>query len=424
MTDKIASPDAEGHSHVFLGAGHERNERKTWVVIGLCSVMMLVEIVGGSLFGSLALVADGLHMSTHAAALLIAAMAYTYARRRVSDPRFAFGTGKFGDLAAFTSAIVLAMIALLIGYEAAARLIQPIPIDFDQAIPIAVVGLLVNIASAWILSGSDSHAHSHGHHAHHSDARLIETAHGTVALEIFEDGVPPRFRISFDNVGGAERRANVGAVSVETVRPDGQRQVFTLTDCGSYLEGVDPIPEPHEFTAIICFANASDSQSYRADFVERARHGGGTQGAAHHDNNMRAAFVHVAADAAVSVLAIIGLSAGRLFGWIWMDPIMGLVGAVVIASWSYGLVRAAGGILLDMTPDDRMAGDLRRSVEVDGDRLIDFHLWRLEPGHFGTIMSIVTEQARGPDFYRARLSRFPNLSHVTIEVRSPSLQAD
>src|SRR5271155_2641836 len=147
------------HDHVFLGKGHEGSERKTWAVIWLCGTMMIAEIAGGLLFGSIALVADGLHMSTHAGALLLAALAYRYARQHATDPRFSFGTGKLGDLAGFTSAIVLAMIALLIGYEAVHRLFSPVPIDFREAIPIACVGLLVNIASAWLLSGGE---HVHG----------------------------------------------------------------------------------------------------------------------------------------------------------------------------------------------------------------------------------------------------------------------
>src|SRR5882757_5716964 len=166
------------HSHVFLGAGHERNERKTWAVIVLCSAMMLVEIVGGTLYGSLALVADGLHMSTHAGAMLIAALAYTYARRHAHDARFVFGTGKLGDLAGFTSAIVLAMIAALIGYEAVLRFMSPIPIHFREAIPIAVVGLMVNIVSAWLLSGGEHHGHSHGHgHGHDHDHDHFDHEH-------------------------------------------------------------------------------------------------------------------------------------------------------------------------------------------------------------------------------------------------------
>src|SRR5579863_9254740 len=162
------------HDHVFLGSGHEQNERRTWMVIALCSLMMVAEIIGGLLFGSIALVADGLHMSTHASALLLAAMAYRYARRHAQDRRFTFGTGKLGDLAGFTSAIVLAMIALLIGYEALSRFIWPVPISFNEAIPIAALGLLVNIASVLLLSGAGHH-HHHGHgHADHGD----EHAHG------------------------------------------------------------------------------------------------------------------------------------------------------------------------------------------------------------------------------------------------------
>ena len=150
MSELQNGPFEVGHQHIFLGRGHEKNERKTWVVIALCGAMMVAEIIGGNLFGSLALVADGLHMSTHAGAMLIAALAYTYARKHANDSRFVFGTGKMGDLAGFTSAIILAMIALLIGYEAIARLMAPVPIHFGEAIPIAVVGLLVNISSAWL----------------------------------------------------------------------------------------------------------------------------------------------------------------------------------------------------------------------------------------------------------------------------------
>src|ERR1051326_900333 len=268
MTNANEPMRAHGHSHVFLGADHERNERKTWGVIALCSAMMMIEIGGGAFFGSLALVADGLHMSTHATALAIAALAYTYARRRAADPRFTFGTGKFGDLAGFTSAIILAMIALLIGYEAVSRLLAPIHIDFDQAIPIAVLGLLVNIASAWLLRGGHRHGHGHAHsHDHDHDHHDHDHDH----------------------------------------------------------------PHPHRH---------QDQ---------------GTAGAAVRDNNMRAAFLHVAADAAVSVLAIVGLSMGKFFGWVWMDPVMGIVGALVIGNWSYGLVRDTGSILLDMSTDQKIA---------------------------------------------------------------------
>src|ERR1700756_307643 len=211
------------HSHVFLSEGHESNERRTWAVIALCGAMMLAEIVGGLLFGSIALVADGLHMSTHAGALLLAALAYSYARKHANDQSFTFSTGKLGDLAGFTSAIILAMIALLIAYEAVSRVFTPVTIHFGEAIPIACLGLAVNIASAWLLSGGGHHhGHAHGHHhAHeghdHEEAHQIATGAGSLVLEVFEDGVPPRFRLRGDT--GHDLAGHT--VSVETVRPDG-----------------------------------------------------------------------------------------------------------------------------------------------------------------------------------------------------------
>src|SRR4249919_1439019 len=178
------------HDHMFLGEDHDRAERRTWAVIVLCTVIMIAEIVGGALFGSLALIADGLHMSTHAGALLLAALAYTYARKYANDRSFTFGTGKFGDLAGYSSAIVLAMIALLIAYEAVSRLLSPIPISFAEAIPIAVLGLAVNVASAWLLSGGHHHGHSHFHghsQGHDEEPRRIELRGGLVEIEVFED---------------------------------------------------------------------------------------------------------------------------------------------------------------------------------------------------------------------------------------------
>ena len=304
------------HSHTFLGDGHDINERKAWGVIILCGCMMLLEIIGGLMFGSIALVADGMHMSTHAGALLLAALAYSYSRKYVTDPRFTFGTGKFGDLAGFSSALVLAMIALLIGYEAVSRFFSPVPIHFAEAIPIACLGLAVNVTSAWLLSGGE-HLHGHDHEE-----------------------------------GGTE---------------------------------------PH------------------------------AQHAANQDNNMRAAVIHVVADAAVSLLVIVGLTFARLFGWLWMDPLAGIVGAVVIASWSYGLIRDTGAILLDMTPDRDVTKDIVQAIKAAGDQVADLHVWRLGPGHLGAIVSVTTSQEREPRFYRNLLTRFASLSHVTVEVeRRPS----
>jgi cation diffusion facilitator family transporter len=341
MENHPMSEMSEGHSHVFLGAGHEQNERKTWAVIVLCSAMMLVEIVGGTLYGSLALVADGLHMSTHAGAMLIAAMAYTYARRHAHDARFVFGTGKLGDLAGFTSAIVLAMIAALIGYEAILRFMSPIPIHFREAIPIAVVGLMVNIVSAWLLSGGEHHGHGHDHDHDHVDHEHER--------ESLADGV---------HEAAFEQHAH------------------------------DSHDHPHA----------------------------GHSNTAHRDNNIRSAYVHVLADAAVSALAITGLVLARAFGWMWMDPLAGVIGALVIANWSYRLIRDTGGILLDMNPDHGMTAKVREAIESDGDRLMDLHLWRLGPGHLGAVVSVLTDKSRDCAYYRARLKDYKSLSHVTVEV--------
>ncbi len=319
----MAETSPGARNHIFLGEGHDKNERRTWMVIALCSFMMVVEIAGGLLFGSIALVADGLHMSTHASALLLAALAYRYARQYAGDERFSFGTGKLGDLAGFSSAIVLAMIALLICYQAVTRLFWPVAIDFKEAIPIAALGLIVNVASVLLLSGGN-HDHGHSHDRHHSHDHHDHAGHS------------------------------------------------------------------HEH--------------------KHAHH------TAHRDNNMRAAIVHVLADAAVSVLVIVGLSLAFIFGWNWMDPVVGLIGAVVIAAWAYTLIRDTGAILLDMNPDRKMTERIRAIIETDGDRLTDFHVWRVGPGHLAAILSVETQQQRGPDYYQSQLRRFRALSHVTVEV--------
>ena len=302
------------HSHVFLGDGHSRNERRVWLVIALTVSMMVIEIVAGTIYGSMALVADGLHMSTHAAAMLITVGAYFFARKHARNPRFTFGTGKLGDLAAFASAIILALVALLIGYESFLRLVSPVPISFGQAIAVAFVGLAVNLASAWLLKDDHHHhGHDHGHHDHDHD-----------------HDVP---------------------------------------------------------------------------------HAGGR------DNNLRAAYLHVLADALTSVLAIAALGLGSLYGWIWLDPVMGIVGALVIARWSWGLVRDAGAVLLDYVPEgEDLPDEIREAIEADGDRITDLHVWQVGPGHHAAIVSIVTAQPRPLKTYRAKLAHIHDLSHLTVEV--------
>lgn len=306
------------HDHLFLGADHERNERKVWLVIALTATMMVAEIVAGSIFGSMALTADGWHMSTHAGAMLISALAYLYARRQARNPRYTFGTGKLGDLAGFASAVVLALVALLIAWESAIRLARPVPIDFDQAILVAILGLGVNLASAWLLR--EDHHHSHGGHAAHD----------------------------------------------------------------------------HE---------GSHHQHH---------HGHG-----HHaeDHNLRAAYLHVLADALTSVLAILALILGRIYGWNALDPLMGIAGGMVIARWSVGLIRVTASVLLDAQPeDDDLAGEIRRTIETEEDRIADLHVWQVGPGHHAAIVALVTPKPRPPSFYKEKLRAIGSLSHVTVEV--------
>ncbi len=420
MTIDRNADETLAHSHAFLGRDHARGERNTWMVIALCTAMMIAEIVGGLLFGSIALVADGFHMSTHAGALLLAALAYTLARRSADDPRFTFGPGKFGDLAGFASAVILAMIALLIGYESAARFFSPTPIRFAQAIPIAALGLVVNVVSAWLLSRGD-----HGHHHHHhgggrahdhdhalEDSRELTTPRGAYRLEIFETGAPPRFRLRWRS--GAPLDAAV--TFIETTRPGGARQRFAMTNRGDHLESVDEIPEPHEFAARVQIG----ADSVATDFLEGAHE----HAAVHRDNNMRAAVIHVMADAAVSLLVIVGLLAARGFGWLWMDPLAGLVGAGVIASWSAGLIRDTGAVLLDMNPDRQLTERLRRAIERDGDSLADLHLWRLGPGHLGAILSIETTSERETSHYREAAMSVARFSHLTVEIARRSRSAE
>ena len=311
------NPSATGHDHFFLGSDHQRNERKVWLVIALTASMMLVEIVAGTLYGSMALVADGWHMSTHAGAMLIAVLAYRFARRHAGNPRFTFGTGKLGDLAGFASAIVLALIALLIGWESLVRLTQPIHIDFNQAIAVAVVGLGVNLVCAWLLK--DDHSH-HGHHHHDHDRHHSNDAH----------------------------------------HAPGQGR----------------------------------------------------------DNNLRAAYLHVLADALTSVLAILALLLGRSYGWSWADPAMGVVGALVIARWSWGLIRDSGSVLLDAAAEGQdVRQEIREAMAPTGSQVTDLHVWQVGPGHFAAIVSLMAREPREPAHYKALLAHIHELSHVTVEVQ-------
>jgi cation diffusion facilitator family transporter len=326
--------DAWTHNHAFLGEHHASHERRTWSVVALTAFMMIAEITGGTLFGSIALVADGWHMGTHVAALAIAGFAYLFARRHAEDQRFSMGTGKFGELAAFSSAIILGMVALGIAYESVLRLSSPMVIHFREAIPIAALGLCVNIASAWLLRDSHDHVHSHSHGATH--------AH------------------------------------------DGR--------------------DEHD-----------QDQDHDHDHDHHHDHGA-SQSGGHQDTNLRAAYVHVLADALMSILTIAGLSAAWKFGWNFIDPLVGLVGATVIASWAFSLVRAAGKVLLDAEPDRDLTQRIRSRIEIDGDRLCDLHVWQVGPGHIAVVASVVSERPQAPAVYKQRLEGLAGLCHVTVEV--------
>ena len=293
------------HDHHFLGHRHERAEARARAAAGVTALFMAVEIVAGLVFHSMALLADGVHMATHVGALGLAAGAYWLARRHVANTRFTFGSGKFGDLAAFASAVVLGVIAVGVAVESMERLFAPVAVDYRNALIIAAIGLAVNVICAFILADSHDHDHGHGHDHHHA-----------------------------------------------------------------------------------------------------------------RDHNMRAAYIHVLADAATSVLALAALAGGLFFGLRWLDPLVGCVGAGVIASWSYGLVRDSGMILLDAEADPDLALEIREAVEGEFDaRVADLHLWRLGPGHHGLIVSLVSPGPATAETVKDTLRRrYPDLSHVTVEV--------
>lgn len=298
-----------GHSHDF-SVDTSRAQKLMRRVIALTGLMMVVEIVAGSVFNSMALTADGWHMATHVSAFVLTALAYLYDRRHARDPRFSFGTGKISVLGGYTSAVVLAVVAAIMAGESVRRMFAPVPIHFGEAIGIACIGLAVNLVCAFLLRGGP-------HHSHH--------AYGD-------------------------------------------------------------------------------------------EHGAGHH---HHDLNLRAAFVHVLADALTSVTAIVALTAGRYLGWVWLDPIMGLVGAGVIGSWVYSLVRDTGTILLDRTPADTdLPAVIRGSIESDGDSLItDLHVWQVGAGKFAAIIGVVAHEPKTPEEYREALKAHEELVHTTIEVQ-------
>jgi len=317
--------DDFAHDHLFLGSAHDENARRTLWVVALTFIMMVGEIIAGTVFGSMALLADGFHMATHAGALAVAAGAYAFAKRHAANRRFSFGTGKVGDLAGFASALILGVVALGIGVESLARLISPGPVAFGEATVVAILGLGVNIVSALLLSGGHHHGHHHAHDHHH--------------------------------------------------------------DHGDH--------EHHD--------------------LEGHAHGPAVAPGKHRDNNLRSAYFHVLADALTSVLAIIALLAGRYLGWVWLDSAMGIVGALVIARWSWTLMRDTAAVLLDTT-DRALEKEIRSCVEGPGDvRITDLHVWRVGPEAHAAIVSV--RGAADGEIVRRRLGAVHELNHLTVECR-------
>lgn len=290
------------HSHDFAFI-HEKGEKRTKQVLVITAITMIAEIIAGTVFGSMALLADGWHMGTHAAAFAITIFAYQYSRRHTANRDFTFGTGKVSVLGGFSSAIALAVVALFIGVESVERFFQPLEIHFNEAIGVALVGLFVNLFCAFLLHGHHTHTHDH-EHGHH-----------------------------------------------------------------------------------------------------------------HHDHNLRGAYLHVLADALTSVLAIFALFFGKYFGWYWLDPLMGIVGALVITHWSYGLLTDTSAILLDKNVDQENIKMIQQKIEEDADnRVSDIHVWKVGPLDYSAIISLVTHDPQPVENYKNLLKNFKELSHVTIEV--------
>ena len=301
------------HEHTFAQDQRRPGESRTLLVIAITAIMMVIELIAGVVFGSMALLADGLHMASHTAALGITAFAYAYARRNARNRSYSFGTGKVNALGGFTGAVLLAIFALFMAFESIARLLNPVEIVFNQAIFVAILGLIVNGVSVIIL---DAKGHGHEHHHHAADAHDKDHGHA-------------------------------------------------------------------------------------------------------HDHNLRSAYLHVIADALTSVLAILALLAAKYFGLIWMDPVVGIVGALLVARWSYGLMRASGAVLLDRQAPRRVLEQVQNALEDDGDtRVTDLHVWSIGPAIYAAEIAVVTHAPLAPAQYKARLPRTLGLVHVAVEVQT------
>ena len=322
MSSPIHPPLANDHaSHAGVGQA----ETRTRIVVGVTTAMMVLEIAVGRITGSLALTADGWHMATHAGALGLSALAYAFARQRAGDPRYSFGTGKTYALAGYTSAVLLGLVALWMGFESARRLISPVTIRFGEALPIAVLGLIVNLVCAVVLGlGHDDHGHDHDH---------------------------------------------------------------------------------------------EHSPDHDHDHARSHEHG--------HDHNLRSAYLHVIADAFTSVLAIVALLAGKYLRWTQLDPLMGIVGAVVISRWALDLARGSAHQLLDAAVEPGRTERLRSALEAGGtSRVLDLHLWEIGPNRRACVVAVAEDEPREARHYHRRIRAVEDVCHLTVEVHRGRFPSD
>ncbi len=355
------------HSHDFA-ADHSNAERGTTRVMWLAAAMMVVEVAAGMFYGSMALLADGWHMATHVAAFGIAVFAYRYARRHADNPRFTLGTGKVGVLGGFASAVALLVVAAMLGIESAGRIIEPRPIAFTESLIVAALGLVVNLVSGLMLQGHHDHGHvqegGRGHGHEHG------FGHGLGHAE--------------DHVHGHD---------------DGHDHGHGHGDDHDHDHAHGPAsPSGH--------GHATDQAATRRTGIAQS-----------HDHNLRAAYLHVLADALTSLLAIVALLAGRFFGWLWLDTAIGILGAIVIARWAWALLRETSDILLDASADEDTRDKIRERIESGSDaRVADLHVWYLGPQRLSAAVSVVTHDGHGPEHYKGLLRDLPHLAHVMVEV--------
>lgn len=350
-----ASTASYTHSHVFDEGNPLAESRTAWAA-GITAVMMVIEITAGWLYQSMALLADGWHMSSHALALGLSVAVYAYARKHAKDRRFTFGTWKVEVLGGYTSAVLLMGVAFYMAWQSVERLLSPVDIDYDRAIAVGAVGLVVNLVCAWLLKDAHGHDHGHGHEHGHDHGHAGKQALGHAGKRVQDHGQDQGHDHDHDHDHG-----------------------HSHSHSHSHSHG-----DSHDHT----------------------------------DLNLRAAYLHVVADAATSVLAIVALFGGKWWGAVWLDPLMGIAGAVLVAVWAWGLLRQSGRVLLDANGDAPVAEEIREAVAAlpVPAAITDLHVWQVGKGKFACIVGVLTDEPLAPDTVRRAIGIHEELVHITVEV--------